>query len=152
MDRPNERTGRGWIVRGRICLTAGPHSAHAARRFLADSLTVWGLTALVDDGTLLISELVTNAAAYDGPIIDVEAEATGGRLRVTVHDGGTTDIVAPPGVPPEAEGGRGLFLVQQISSQWGVEHEPGGKQVWFELTCPPGLPTSRQPVGSAPLR
>jgi hypothetical protein len=37
---------------------------------------------------------------------------------------------------PEIPGGMGLFLVEQISSRWGVERVPGGgNRVWFELAA-----------------
>jgi hypothetical protein len=38
------------------------------------------------------------------------------------------------------EGGRGLFLVSQLSRRWGTRHTPGGKVVWSEqqLPDPPG--------------
>lgn len=32
------------------------------------------------------------------------------------------------------EGGRGLFLVKQLSQRWGVRSTPTGKAVWFQLT------------------
>ena len=33
----------------------------------------------------------------------------------------------------EATGGRGIPLVDQLSSVWGVDRTNDGKRVWFEL-------------------
>jgi hypothetical protein len=33
----------------------------------------------------------------------------------------------------EAEGGRGLFLVEHLSAGWGSVAGESGKTVWFEL-------------------
>ena len=35
--------------------------------------------------------------------------------------------------PGETEGGRGLFLVEHLSSGWGSVSTESGKTVWFEL-------------------
>jgi hypothetical protein len=31
------------------------------------------------------------------------------------------------------EGGRGLYLVEQLATRWGSRPTPEGKAVWFEL-------------------
>lgn len=51
----------------------------------------------------------------------------------TVVESATTDWCTEiAGVP----GGMGLFLVEKISTRWGVERMPGGaNQVWFELAA-----------------
>jgi serine phosphatase RsbU (regulator of sigma subunit) len=36
------------------------------------------------------------------------------------------------------EGGRGLYLVQQLSTRWGTRPTPEGKAVWFELPIKAG--------------
>jgi anti-sigma regulatory factor (Ser/Thr protein kinase) len=37
-------------------------------------------------------------------------------------------------------GGRGLLLVEAISSDWGVSPHQGGKAVWFRMPAPPKWP------------
>ena len=38
---------------------------------------------------------------------------------------------------PDAESGRGLFIVEYLADRWGHEAVPtGGKTVWFELRTP----------------
>ena len=34
---------------------------------------------------------------------------------------------------PEAEGGRGVWLVESLAVGWGVDPLPDGKRVWFEV-------------------
>jgi hypothetical protein len=36
------------------------------------------------------------------------------------------------------EGGRGLYLVDQIASRWGSRPTKNGKAVWFEMPITPG--------------
>lgn len=53
-------------------------------------------------------------------------------LWVEVHD---QDVRTPRVRTASAndEGGRGLFLVDQLSRRWGVRATPVGKAVWFQL-------------------
>jgi hypothetical protein len=41
--------------------------------------------------------------------------------------------LAPRRPSDEAESGRGLGLVEMLSSNWGVITRAGGKTVWFEV-------------------
>jgi anti-sigma regulatory factor (Ser/Thr protein kinase) len=81
---------------------------------------------------------VTNAVLHaraDTIVMQVAADRA--RVRVSVTDPGTTEDV--PAVQPldhDATGGMGLFLVEQISSSWGVERmADGANRVWFELAA-----------------
>jgi hypothetical protein len=101
---------------------------------------------------LCVSELVTNAVnAAGGDGVDHVIELTlavrldgGGTLFVGVHDrlGGEPVVNAPDDA---AENGRGLFMVEALSNDWGVDVEgDDGKVVWCELDAWPttkaGLP------------
>ncbi|MFD8954256.1 ATP-binding protein, partial [Streptomyces xanthophaeus] len=35
------------------------------------------------------------------------------------------------------EGGRGLFIVAQLTQQWGIRYTAAGKTVWTEQTLAP---------------
>jgi hypothetical protein len=54
------------------------------------------------------------------------------RVRVEVHD---DDPRLPARrTPDEARpGGRGLLLLDQVSSDWGADATDDGKVVWFEV-------------------
>jgi hypothetical protein len=59
------------------------------------------------------------------------------RLRVEVHDADTR-LPAPREAGLDAEGGRGLALVEALAAAWAAEPLPDGdgKIVWFELELP----------------
>jgi anti-sigma regulatory factor (Ser/Thr protein kinase) len=104
-----------------------------ARRFLRETLSAWGLDGdLVEDGELLVSELVTNAVLHARSPSSVQLERRGSHLWVAVRDeSAMTPRIRDYG--PEAVTGRGLLLVDRIAQRWGVEHDSGGKYVWFEI-------------------
>ncbi|HVM26626.1 MAG TPA: ATP-binding protein [Mycobacteriales bacterium] len=111
-------------------------AAAAARRFAQQSGCTAHALELLDDALLLISELVTNSVRHGGPPIVLAIECDGEGLHVRVRDGAPNPPV-PRTSGPDAEGGRGLTLVELLSDTWGVEpvadeHGPG-KEVWFEL-------------------
>ena len=86
-----------------------------------------------DVGVLLASELVTNALLYAPGTISLHIVEEPGCYRIGVSDGNPTPV-EPRHVGLEATSGRGLALVERLSSSWGVDvHEPDGKEVWFEL-------------------
>ncbi|MFG3053674.1 ATP-binding protein [Kitasatospora sp. NPDC048239] len=88
-----------------------------------------------DIGELLLGELFANAVQHaDTPpdrLVEVRFMLVGDRLRIEVHDAGS----GRPSVrtsSPEDEGGRGLFLVDQLAERWGCCPRAGGigKFVW----------------------
>ncbi|MCU1484644.1 MAG: putative anti-sigma regulatory factor, serine/threonine protein kinase [Actinomycetia bacterium] len=116
----------------RVELPPRPTSAAEARRFVAKALRSVE-PSVREVGVLLASELVTNALLYAQGRIVVRVTPVEHAWRVTVHDGSSTDI-RPRQVGIEATSGRGLALVEQLSTSWGVDHDDGrGKEVWFEV-------------------
>ena len=107
-------------------------SPSAARAAVADVAEALGITALSDDLALVVSELVTNAVRYAQPPLEVEIEATRDQVIVGVVDGS-------PGRPyakldsTDAEGGRGLRLVDLLATETGVRPQPPGKTMWAAL-------------------
>ncbi|WP_330309496.1 MULTISPECIES: SpoIIE family protein phosphatase [unclassified Streptomyces] len=108
-----------------------------ARKATTAQLSVWGLDELAFTTELVVSELVTNAIRHaSGPIrLRLITEQT---LICEVSDGGAT---APHLRHPKTtdEGGRGLFLISQVTQRWGTRYTPEGKIIWAEqsLTEPP---------------
>jgi serine/threonine-protein kinase RsbW len=111
---------------------AVPCARHHARQVLWDA----GLKELIDPVELVVSEIITNAIRACGAL-DSE---TAVRLWLAVMEDGVLVMVwdASPSRPqrqspaPEAEGGRGLLLVDAVSASWGsfeLAEEPG-KVVW----------------------
>ena len=83
---------------------------------------------------LLTNELVTNSIVHapDSPRVLVALMLLDDRVRVEV-----TDQVdgRPPTLEPlclNRTSGRGLYLVDELSDDWGVDRSDGTR-VWFEL-------------------
>ncbi|MGW5433895.1 ATP-binding protein [Streptomyces sp. NPDC004059] len=106
-----------------------------ARRVAAARLRYCGLHTLVDDVTLIVSELVTNAIVHSGGTqVTFTMTINDGVLDLTVHDempGGPTAHDADH----DAERGRGLFLVHFLAEEhggkWGTSEE--GATIWCRL-------------------
>lgn len=120
-------------------LPADPRAPGAARRFLRDTLGGWG----VDDDTveaaeLCVSELVTNAVIHTGTSSEVTAQLDPDFLMVTVRDGGGIGTVRRLEAPPDPLmiSGRGLGLVEALTTAWSAEHGADGTTVWFEIERP----------------
>ncbi|GLW12576.1 hypothetical protein Misp01_77040 [Microtetraspora sp. NBRC 13810] len=113
--------------------TGDPASAAIARDFTCATLTEWDAQDHTFDAQLIISELVTNAMRHVGGRIGVYLLRDGSRLACAVTDSGSS----LPVVGAEdcfAESGRGLQLVQAMSSAWGCMLDHGrGKLVWVVL-------------------
>jgi len=112
-------------------LPGGLQSPAQARALVGDALV-----ALPDEmvalAQLLTSELVTNAVLHVGTALDLQIEVADFGTRITVQD---SSSVEPERRAPSIDepGGRGLALVDGLSSAWGWKHVPTGKRVWFEL-------------------
>jgi anti-sigma regulatory factor (Ser/Thr protein kinase) len=121
----------------RLDLSFDSDAPAVARRFVADHADSLP-EALIDDAELLVSELVTNAVQHGCPAITLQVRTHPPRIGISVHDeGAAVPPEQPVPAPPSATQGRGLLLVDKISSEWGVtpSDPPPGKTVWFELSA-----------------
>ncbi|GAB3198216.1 ATP-binding protein [Nocardioides hungaricus] len=113
---------------------AATRSARAAVRDLCASAAVGPETA--ETAVLLVTELVSNAIEHGGGTAVVGAVVDRRRLRVCVVDDDPT-LPAVHLAAIDAERGRGLLLVDALSSRWGAAPQNRGKTVWFELDRSP---------------
>ncbi len=148
-ERPGPgRAGRPaqWPLQSRLELGPLPGAVPCARLHARLVLTEWGQASLDDSVELIVSELMTNAlrastdtvAGRPGYGADGRQQPLGLRLAsdrrqvlVEVWDG----ITAPPvpgQVSHDGETGRGLLMVEAVSSRWGYYYP------------------ARQPPGTAP--
>ncbi|MDF3301485.1 ATP-binding protein [Streptomyces tropicalis] len=137
MDSGHGRSGRaaaGWV----------PVLRRAVRR----QLDGWGLAGLADDATLVVGELATNAVRHGEPPVRVAvtlrcAPGVPRTVRIEVADGGAgidLDVVrAWWGHPafPLGESGRGLYMVDAVSREWGDRSTSAGHTVWVDLAPTP---------------
>src|SRR3954447_12384297 len=128
--RPPE-PGSGVTVRREIAAT---DDAPAEARQLVDQLDGAANPDTIERARLLASELVTNSCSHgEGPIeLMISADVDG--IELLVSDTGPGFI--PDDVRPEdfgEESGRGLLLVDLLSSQWSTGGE-GAPWVWVRMT------------------
>ena len=120
------------------CFPPVPASVAAARHFVAASLASWRPGEQAQVAVLLASELVTNAIVHSGPHrpsdeIAVTVNTTDGLARIEVRDNA-------PGAPElrvtsvDSHSGRGLLLIDALSSRWGFARSGRGNAVWFEIS------------------
>ena len=131
-------------------LGAYPTAIPCARLHARLVVTEWGLGALADSAELIVSELVTNAvragegltaSRYEGrrrpglPPVRLWLQSDRERLVVMVWDG--SDRMPQRAAPDaESQGGRGLWLVEARSDEWGAftPARASGKVVWARIT------------------
>ena len=105
-----------------------------ARRFLFQTLAAWEEPELYGDSVIVVSELVTNAITHAPVPGELRLSLLPDVLRIAVTDSGS-GAPEPRHASATREGGRGLYLVDALTSAWGMEPLPhGGKVVWAELT------------------
>ncbi len=128
-------TSRTRTLAASVELPGDPTASGRARRFLRATLEEWGLDAdTVDTAELCVSELVTNAVIHSGTSPEVAARFDGQRLTVLVQDsGGRGAVHQVEDYDAMAISGRGLTLVDALTTAWSAEHSSDGTTVWFEL-------------------
>jgi len=135
---PGEAAAR-WAGSCSLQFAAQPAACPAARGQLAGLLAQWDLPELADTAPLLASELLANAvaAAQAGPGGSRLIQFCVGRAAASL----IIEVWDPSPEPPVArqagsmdEGGRGLHLVEVLSTAWGFYRPPwGGKVVWCQI-------------------
>ena len=132
----NDLTGR-WPLRSYLELGALPSAVPCARLHTRHLLWEWGLTGLTDDAELIVCEIMTNAVQIkqaDTRIAPVRLWLLAGRARLLILVWDASPL--PPvrmSTSDEAENGRGLLLVDTLSTRWNFFAHQQGKVVWALL-------------------
>ncbi|MER6524160.1 SpoIIE family protein phosphatase [Streptomyces sp. NPDC001508] len=115
-------------------LPADPSVVSRVREDVIARLTGWGLGELAFTTELVVSELVTNAIRYGCEPIQLRLlhDST---LICEVSDGSSIAPRMRRALTLD-EGGRGLFLVAQLTQRWGTRYTTQGKVIWVELSLP----------------
>ncbi|WP_338740505.1 ATP-binding protein [Actinomadura luteofluorescens] len=117
----------------RLTLLAVPSTVVLARELVRYALTNWGFDRdVINDSTLVMSEMVTNAVAA--------AHGRQLRLRCALQDGApllecwdpSPDLPAPKTPTPMAENGRGLAIISAYVKETGTRPSATGegKVIW----------------------
>jgi len=136
---------RGWNHRGYLELDPDDRAPGYARDHVASRLNDWGLADHEDLALLFASELATNSGAAvrrchweaGPPLLRVWVLGGAGLVKVLVWDA-VTEVPVPREAGLEDESGRGLFLVRELSRDFGWYQPPqsyapgyrGGKVTW----------------------
>ncbi|MEU9454475.1 SpoIIE family protein phosphatase [Streptomyces sp. NPDC048277] len=115
-------------------LSSDPAVVSRARAAAVRQLAAWGLDDLAFTTELVVSELVTNAVRHaTGPL----------QLRLLRDRALICEVSDSSSTSPrlrhartEDEGGRGLFLVAQLTERWGTRYTTDGKIIWTEQPLP----------------
>ena len=137
---------------------AEPIMVSEARRLAAQTFGSWGMDAeQAELACLLVSEVVTNAVLHASitpspnrgldlelePLIMPAPVPPAREFALRLRRGATSvwvEVFDPDLRLPRIrtagetdEGGRGLYLVEQLATRWGSRPTPEGKAVWFEM-------------------
>ncbi|MEV0634679.1 SpoIIE family protein phosphatase [Streptomyces sp. NPDC050619] len=115
-------------------LPSDPAVVSRSRAAVTEQLAAWGLGDMAFTTELVASELVTNAIRHaTGPV----------QLRLLRDRALICEVSDRSSTSPrlrrartEDEGGRGLFLVAQLTERWGTRYTPNGKVIWTEQPLP----------------
>lgn len=116
-----------------------PSSVPEARRWTVSTLSSWGLDVTAWSAAQVVSELATNCTLHARSDFEVRLSVEGECVRVEASDR------APGGLQARAYSstattGRGLRIVEGLSSSWGVVPTADGKTVWALLPLEDPLP------------
>ncbi|MGW1764266.1 ATP-binding protein [Streptomyces sp. NPDC002073] len=136
-----------------VTLPSDPASVSAARRYVADVLSEWGLPdghVTADTVRLIVSELATNAVQHtfgQSPTftVDMRLEREE-QLRIGVTD---SHPRWPRRLPAavQQDNGRGMVIIRWLAAEAGGRlsvspTEDGGKTVWIALPWTAAAPAA----------
>jgi anti-sigma regulatory factor (Ser/Thr protein kinase) len=108
-----------------------PIAVRAARHFATMLLRAWRLDSILDEASLVVSELAANAVEHANSAFRLSLMRGDKALTIKVED-------LSPEQPrlrrsSAGPGGRGLLLIDALCSRWGVDVDLAGKCVWAEF-------------------
>jgi anti-anti-sigma regulatory factor/anti-sigma regulatory factor (Ser/Thr protein kinase) len=117
----------------RLRLMPTPTALAAARQLVGDACTGWHVEQVRADAELAITELVANVVRHARSPMEVGTTYRDNFLHLSVRDGNVRKPIRTLADPETGEGGRGLILLDAITSAWGCTPLPDGKVVWAAL-------------------
>jgi PAS domain S-box-containing protein len=129
-DRSGQRTAELDIPAAASALSDG-------RRFAVTTLQEWHVPELtIENATLIVSELLTNAIVHGFPPIRLRLRRTPEELAIEVDDAGSA-MPRKLQTTPDDLHGRGLAIVADLGDRWAARPNGHGKTVWTTIPLPP---------------
>jgi signal transduction histidine kinase len=88
---------------------------------------------LIYEAGVVATELLSNAARACRSRIALRLDVHHGSIRIEVYDDGP-GVPVPRQVRTDEVSGRGLRIVDSLSTSWGTIPRPAGKSVWSEMS------------------
>lgn len=121
-----------------------PRAVSQARQLLQGHLVNAHISvSLSHDAVTVFAELLTNALRHAEPRNNgtigvrwiIRADEHNAEIYVEVTDGGRHDDAGPePRISITSDPtGRGLWIVEEIATTWGVRGDSTGRTVWAEI-------------------
>jgi hypothetical protein len=129
MTPTNDVATCGRTVEYAATFSPEPAIVGTVRQFVRASLARHAVSSYATE--LIVSELVANVVRHAGTDFMI-AIRFGPTIHVSVLDGSPV-IPAIVHGDGDNEGGRGLLIVDSLSSGWGVSRAGSGKSVWAEI-------------------
>jgi anti-anti-sigma regulatory factor len=121
--------------RVRARLRPVPDACRQVRQLVTQACEGWHRADLAATAALIATELVANVVRHAHTTMEFTFGLRDGRLSMAVRDGSRRlPRVAEPGL--RSPGGRGLWLVRDLTDAWGVLPISDGKVVWTQLGAP----------------
>jgi serine/threonine-protein kinase RsbW len=134
----------GWRGPGWRVVDAHPRHAKQIRDWISAAITRHDCPVDPADAALAVSELFANAVMHGPP----QGQVLVGYClwvhgaRIVVCDGGDSRIPELRQVTGQAEGGRGLHVIDSVTARWGSFHLTGNLVTWCDLGQPVNSPAS----------
>lgn len=124
----------GMCKQAETTVSCNPAAVGWARRWAVEEMaSVYAAAREVSlDVQTVVSELATNALQAGCGRFTMALDAHHSYLRIAVRDDAPGDPVMQRPSPDRAHG-RGLLIVNALSTRWGVERVPQGKTVWADF-------------------
>jgi anti-sigma regulatory factor (Ser/Thr protein kinase) len=126
-------------VQTHLELGAQPTAVPCARLHTLSVASEWGLHRLAETAELLVSELVTNAIQASQrltrtapPVVHLWLVRDQNGITICVWDA-SPDMPVRHDAGPDEDSGRGLMIIDTVSSDRGAYRKDGGKIVWARI-------------------
>jgi anti-anti-sigma factor len=114
-------------------LSPTPMATRAARRMVVDACQAWERKEHTESAETIVTELVSNVVMHARTEMRVLLSFRAPLLHLSVLDYSPLLPRRQLPDPETGEGGRGLVLIEAMSTGWGVTVTKDGKVVWATL-------------------